>query len=115
MRRHPYGIAALAAPGLRGAARPERGLACALGRADPVLGAVHVIKETKSSLLETEWGRRLYRIRKALAEPVFGQIKSCMGFTQFSFRGLAKVKAEWDLVCLCHNLRKLYRFRLSEG
>lgn len=66
-------------------------------------------------LLETEWGRRIYRQRKAMAEPVFGQIKSCMCFTQFSLRGLAKVKAEWDLVCLCHNLRKLYRFRLNEG
>ena len=38
-----------------------------------------------------------------------------MSFSQFSLRGLAKVKAEWDLVCLCHNLRKLYRLRLNKG
>ena len=42
-------------------------------------------------------------------EPVFGQIKQAMGFRQFLLRGLAKVKAEWQLVCLAHNLLKLVR------
>ena len=47
--------------------------------------------------------------RKLIAEPVFGQIKQALGFRQFSLRGLTQVAAEWGIVCLCHNLRKLYR------
>jgi hypothetical protein len=42
-------------------------------------------------------------------EPVFGQIKEVRGFRRFSFRCLQKVKAEWDLICLTHNLLKLFR------
>ena len=41
---------------------------------------------------------------KAIVEPVFGQIREARGFRRFSFRGLRKVSAEWDLVCLTHNL-----------
>ena len=40
---------------------------------------------------------------------MFGQIKQAMGFRQFLLRGLAKVKAEWQLVCTAHNLLKLAR------
>ena len=54
-------------------------------------------------------GADLYRRRKAVVEPVFGQIKQIRGFRQFSFRGLAAVQAEWQLVCLTHNLLKLFR------
>ena len=54
-------------------------------------------------------GRRIYARRKVLAEPVFGQIKEGRGFRRFSLRGLAKAGAEWAIVCLCHNLLKLYR------
>jgi hypothetical protein len=53
--------------------------------------------------------RSPYRLRKQVVEPVFGQIKQAMGFRQFLLRGLAKVRAEWQLVCLAHNLRKLMR------
>jgi IS5 family transposase len=53
--------------------------------------------------------RSPYRLRKQVVEPVFGQIKQAMGFRQFLLRGLAKVKAEWQLVCLAHNLLKLVR------
>ncbi len=54
-------------------------------------------------------GRRTYAKRKTVIEPVFGQIKQARGFRRFSFRGLAAVEAEWSLVCLCHNLIKLFR------
>ena len=60
-------------------------------------------------------GREIYRRRKLLAEPVFGQIKQALGFRQFSLRGLTKVAAEWGIVCLCHNLLKLYRAVGSMG
>ena len=53
--------------------------------------------------------RSPYRLRKQVVEPVFGQIKQAMGFRQFLLRGLARVQAEWSLVCTAHNLLKLAR------
>ena len=70
-------------------------------------------KMTVSQLMErklrTKRGQEFYKKRKTIVEPVFGQIKEAMGFRQFLLRGLDKVKAEWDLVCLCHNLKKLHK------
>lgn len=66
------------------------------------------IAELMERKLRTKRGREFYDQRKAIVEPVFGQIKEAMGFRQFLLRGLAKVKAEWALVCMCHNLRKLH-------
>ena len=54
-------------------------------------------------------GRAIYARRKVIVEPVFGPIKQALGFRRFSLRGLAKAAAEWGLVCLCHNVLKLYR------
>ena len=59
--------------------------------------------------LKTPEGADLYRQRKAVVEPVFGQIKQIRGFRQFSFRGREAVGDEWQLVCLTHNLLKLFR------
>ena len=50
------------------------------------------------------------RLRKQIVEPVFGQIKQARGFRQFLLRGLDKVKAEWAIICIAHNLTKLARF-----
>ena len=43
-----------------------------------------------------------------MIEPIFGQIKQVRGFRQFLLRGLAKMRGEWHLICLTHNLRKLF-------
>ncbi len=51
--------------------------------------------------------------RKQIIEPVFGQIKSVRNFTRFSFRRIHKVIREWNLICLTHNLLKLYRLSLA--
>jgi hypothetical protein len=51
--------------------------------------------------------RSRYRLRKQVVEPVFGQIKQARGFRQFLLRGIEKVKAEWAMICIAHNLRKL--------
>jgi transposase len=59
--------------------------------------------------LHTPAGRAIYARRKVLTEPVFGQIKSAMGFRRFSLRGLLKVPSEWAIVATCHNLLKLFR------
>lgn len=56
-------------------------------------------------------GKRIYALRKVLVEPVFGQIKAAMGFRRFSLRGLQKVNSEWGIVCVCHNLLKIFRAR----
>jgi hypothetical protein len=61
--------------------------------------------------LKTESGRALYKQRKTIVEPVFGQVKEVRGFRRFSFRGLQKNEAEWSLICLTHNLLKLFRSR----
>lgn len=59
--------------------------------------------------LTTTAGRATYAKRKAIVEPVFGCIKAAVGFRRFSLRGLEKVRAEWAIVCTCHNLLKLFR------
>ena len=57
----------------------------------------------------TKKGREEYARRKVIIEPVFGQIKAGLGFRNFLLRGLEKMKGEWTLVCLTHNLLKLFR------
>ena len=62
-----------------------------------------------SRKLHRKVGAAVYAARKAMVEPVFGQIKQGRGFRQFLLRGLEKVQAEWSLVCTTHNILKLYR------
>jgi transposase len=65
-------------------------------------------KEAMRHKLRTEAGRSIYKMRKAIVEPVFGQIKERRGFRRFSLRGLENVRREWKLVCLTSNLLKLF-------
>ena len=66
-------------------------------------------KQTMRSKLRTEAGREVYKMRKAIVEPVFGQIKELRGFRRFSLRGKQNVRCEWRLVCAVSNLLKLFR------
>jgi hypothetical protein len=59
--------------------------------------------------LRTAAGRAVYKMRKAIVEPVFGQIKEQRGFRRFSLRGQQNVRHEWRLVCAVSNLLKLFR------
>jgi transposase len=70
-------------------------------------------KEKMAAKLRTPAGRALYARRKVIVEPVFGQIKGVRGFRRFLLRGLAKVRGEWRLVCLTHNLLKIWRYRCA--
>lgn len=63
--------------------------------------------------LQTEQGKAAYRKRKWLAEPPNGWIKSVLGFRQFSMRGLEKAKAEFKLVCMALNLRRMGAMRVA--
>ena len=67
-------------------------------------------KERMRAKLGTESGRAVYARRKTIVEPVFGQIKEARGFRRFLLRGLAKIRGEWRLVCLTHNLLKIWRY-----
>jgi transposase len=67
------------------------------------------VKEKMQHKLGSAVGKALYAARKHIVEPVFGQIKSARGIRQFLLRGLEKVSAEWQLICLTHNLLKIWR------
>ncbi|HSI02809.1 MAG TPA: IS1182 family transposase [Reyranella sp.] len=58
--------------------------------------------------LATPEGKRLYALRKQTPEPVFGIIKSVMGFRQFLLRGLEKVRGEWSLVTMAWNIKRMF-------
>ena len=70
-------------------------------------GATRVDKMTRK--LQKKAGAAVYSARKAIVEPVFGQIKQARGFRQFLLRGIKKVRGEWALVCATHNILKMYR------
>jgi hypothetical protein len=69
-------------------------------------GATRV--ERMKRKLQTKVGKAVYAARKCVVEPVFGQIKQARGFRQFLLRGKEKVKGEWALLCLTHNVLRLY-------
>jgi transposase len=69
--------------------------------------ATHVDRMARK--LQTKAGAAVYAARKAIVEPVIGQIKQARGFRQFLLRGFEKVQGEWSLVCTTHNILKLYR------
>ena len=58
--------------------------------------------------LSAPGGRAVYAERKWLSEAPYGWIKHVLGFRRFSLRGLAKVRGEWDLVCLAVNVKRLH-------
>jgi hypothetical protein len=65
----------------------------------------HTAKMAES--LKSAESQAAYRRRKAIVEALNGWIKSVLGFRQFSLRGTEKVRAEWKLVCLAMNLRRM--------
>lgn len=67
-------------------------------------------KERMARKLRTIKGRCTYAKRKAIVEPAIGQIKEARGFRRFLLRGVKKVDAEWLIICLTHNLLKLFRW-----
>jgi transposase len=72
-------------------------------------------KERMAAKVRTPAGKAFYARRKVIVEPVFGQIKEVRGFRRFLLRGLAKIRGEWRLVCLTHNLLKLWRYGSAQG
>src|SRR6266446_5361441 len=67
-------------------------------------------QERMAAKVRTPEGKALYARRKVIVEPVFGQIKEARGFRRFLLRGLENIRGEWRLVCLTHNLLKIWRY-----
>ncbi len=67
------------------------------------------------SKLDSESGKAIYARRKHIVEPVFGHIKAVLGFTGFNLRGLKKVKAEFKIVAIAHNLKKISKYAYKKG
>ena len=67
------------------------------------------MREVMKHRLATREGQQKYKLRQQTVEPVFGIIKSALGFRRFMLRGVEKVKLEWTLVCAAYNLKRLHR------
>jgi transposase len=87
---------------------PERQKHGSVPQEAPSTGDASVAEQMRQKLKSVA-GQAVYKLRKAIVEPVFGQTKDGRGFRRFSFRGQTKVSAEWELITLTHNLLKLWR------
>jgi transposase len=83
----------------------------AKGRIPNAMGIVDRIRRK----LKTKQGKKIYSKRKESVEPVFGQIKEVRGIRSFLLRGLEQVRGEWNLICLTHNILKLWGWFCPEG
>ncbi len=89
------------------AGKQKHGEFCPLCKRGPLpKGATRVDRMRRK--LQTKAGKAVYAARKCVVEPVFGQIKQARGFRQFVLRGIRKVRGEWALVCLTHNILRLH-------
>ena len=64
--------------------------------------------EAMAHRLKTQEGRKLHALRKQVPGPLFGILKSVLGFRQFPLRGLEKVRGEWSLVTMAWNVKRLF-------
>jgi IS5 family transposase len=98
--------------------RPDTELVIALGRegreqAKPMDAQRYPHTVAMQAKFQTDKGKADYRKRKWIAEPPNGWIKNVLGFRQFSMRGLEKAKAEFKLVCMALNLRRMGAMRMA--
>jgi hypothetical protein len=73
-------------------------------------GRISPARDAMQLKLQSAEAIAIYARRKAIVEPVFGQVKAARGFRRFSMRGRQKAASEWGLVCFTHNLVKLFRW-----
>ena len=105
----PSGLTVYAAVGKQ---THHRTVADLLPQPEPApLAADAAPKEKMAHRLQTSVGKPLYKLRKQTVEPVFGIIKSVLGFRQFLLRGREKVSLEWLLVCVSYNFKRLFTLK----
>jgi transposase len=80
----------------------------------PLATDASVVEQMKHRLATPE-GRAVYAQRKSTVEPVFGIVKSVLGFRQFHLRGLENVSGEWTLISIAWNLKRLFRLRQQQS
>jgi transposase len=73
------------------------------------------VQERMAAKVRTPEGKALYARRKVIVEPVCGQSKKARGFRRFLLRGLDAIRGEWGLICLTHNLLKLWRYGSAQS
>ena len=106
---HPTGTTVYAATGR---IHHQRSVSDLEKRADPLPPAAGAsAKEHMAWRTSTQVGRALYKLRQQTVEPVFGIIKSAMGFRQMSMRGQEKASLEWKLVATAYNLKRLFNLK----
>ena len=59
--------------------------------------------------MRTSEAKKVYTLRKTTVEPVYGNLKQNLGFRELILRGLEKVQIEFNLVCIAHNLQKIWK------
>jgi transposase len=72
-----------------------------------------IIERMREKLL-TEEGKQRYNKRLSTAEPVFGNLKKNLGYRDFQLRGLEKVRGEFQLMCIAHNIKKIHKYATSQ-
>lgn len=84
------------------------------GRSIWVSEYAHLVKKMRQKLSTPE-GKKIYGLRKITVEPVLGNLSQNLGFREFLLRGLQKVKGEFSLMCIAHNLLKIAKFIRQMG
>jgi len=69
------------------------------------------LRDSVRQLLNSSPGKQLYKLRQQIIEPIFGNIKHNLGYTMMHLRTLKKVNAEWQLICLTHNIKQIWKMK----
>jgi hypothetical protein len=104
---------AQAAQGLAGLGLDPYTAAARQGHHAPAAAPAATAQEAMAAKLRTPVGWALHALRKVMVEPVFGQIRGARGLRRVLRRGLTTIGGEWPLVCLTHNLLKVWRYRCT--
>lgn len=101
------GVDAFIAPNRKLDETGSRDLGCDTAQAEEAASEAARRRERMREKVNSDDGRAIYKKRKHVVEPVFGQIKEARGFRRFLLRGIERIRAEWAIVCTAHNLLKL--------
>jgi transposase len=73
------------------------------------------LREQIRKLLDSPEGKKIYKLRQQIIEPIFGNIKHNLKYTMLHLRTLKKVNAEWQLICLTHNIKQIWKMKCQPG
>ena len=91
-------------------------LLCTKGEARQIHVEVRMpLRETIRKLLNSPPGKQLYKLRQQIIEPIFGNIKHNLHYTMLHLRTLKKVNAEWQLICLTHNIKQIWKTKFQSN